>query len=343
MTSVLVIGGTGLISSAVATMARDRGYEVTVVTRGKSPVPQGLRAVQADRSNPKELALAFDRGYDAVIDAICYEPADASAIIELAAGRTSQYIFVSTVDTYPKPAPHYPVDESFPRGASTAFQYASKKVRCEEIIEGAARPGFATTIVRPAATYGDESTPIAPTLPFRMAGIFLHRLLRGEPLLLHGDGTSLWTSCHCDEVAAAIVAAVGNPQSFGRAYNLAGFEAITWNQYWQTIAKVMGAPQPKFDYIPTGTLALIAPEWAEWCVINFSHPGHYDSSAAHRELGFLPCISWEEGVGRMNLRDRLPFSDTAALLQFETLFAAWQSTRDAGVARALTKVDQLSF
>ena len=203
MASALIIGGTGLISGAIATQLRDRGDEVTIVTRGKALVPSGVRTVKADRSNRDELSVAFDRTYDAVIDAICYDPADAIAVTELAAGKTAQFIFTSTVDIYPKPAPRYPVDESFARGASPQFQYALKKVRCEEIVEAAAaRGGFASTILRPAATYGDSSLPIAPTLPFRLAGIFIHRLMRGEPLLLHGDGTSLWTSCHRDEVAA---------------------------------------------------------------------------------------------------------------------------------------------
>lgn len=329
MAKVLVIGGTGLISSGVVAQATKAGHDVTIMTRGVRAAPENVRAIHADRSDPQQLAQAFEATYDAVIDCICYRPDDALAVTALAAGRTGQFIFTSTVDVYPKPAPAYPVSESVRRAASPRFPYAVNKIACEEIVEAAAARGdFAATILRPAATYSDQSMPIAPPV-FRHDQLYIDRNMDGLPIVLQGDGSGLWASAHRDEVAAAFVAAIGNASTFGSSYHVTGSEWLTWNRYWQIVAEAIGAPEPNIVHIPTSILERLLPGLSDWCVINFQHNNVYDNSAARRDLGFAPAIAWRDGVERIKLRDRPRLANPAIAGRFEAALHTWEAMVDA--------------
>lgn len=294
---LLVIGGTGNISTAVVRTLQEQGCDVTIC--GRSAVAPGCAFIRADRTRHAEFeeALAGQGEWDCVIDMVGYEPKDAESSVRAFAGRTGQFIFCSTVDTFRRPAPSYPVAQDAPRGADPRFIYAWNKVRMEELLESAAAAGaFALTIVRPAATYFDQSVPIG-ILNNGLA--VMRRIRRGLPVLVMGDGQSLWSSAHRDDVGKAIAMAAGNCEAYGRAYTLAGDEALTWRQYYGAMAEAMGAPEIGFVGVPTELLLAAAPKTCEWCGVNFQYDSIYDCSDAKRDLGFRYTVPWAEGVRRM--------------------------------------------
>jgi nucleoside-diphosphate-sugar epimerase len=321
---VLVLGGTGLISASIVAQLRERGDEVCVFNRGITPVvlPPGTVTRHGSRSDPAALtSLATAAGgFDAVIDMICFTAADALVAVEAFGGRVPQYVMCSTVDVYTKPARYYPVDEAHERRPSPAFGYAFAKQEAEEVLAAAsAADRFALTVLRPAATYASHVVA-----PLGTMDLYVHRLRHGLPVILPGDGTSLWVACHRDDVARAFVRCLGLPAAFGTGYNVAGDELLTWDTYWGEFATALGIARPSFLHVPTDVLAAAAPSLSEWCVQNFHHNNIIDSSLARRDLGFASTVPWASGA-RMVAQAYTPGPvDEVLGRQYEQLVQAWQ-------------------
>jgi len=320
---ILLIGGTGNISTPLSKSLLAQGHQLTLFKRAAA-VPEWLRPatiITGDRTQREDFRakLGSLASFDCVIDMICYEPEDARCDIELFRGRTKQLLFCSTVDVYSKTPKAYPVTEANGVvGALPSFPYAHKKMLCEQSFWEAHRRGdFNLTIIRPTFTYNEAWSPGIHS--FGGQRYHLDRLRRGKPIILHGDGTSIWVATYRDDVAGAFVGATGNTKAFGQDYNLSGDEWMTHNQIWRTIARVMGAPEPAFVYIPSDLLARLAPKQAEWCLENFRHDNIFDNSKAKQDLGFRYTVSFEQGVqkcldhlSRHNLienSDNYPFYD----------------------------------
>jgi nucleoside-diphosphate-sugar epimerase len=222
----LIIGGTGTISTAITRRLLADGADLTLYNRGNTLVP-GAKVINGNRYDHStfEAQMAEAGSFDCVIDMIAYHPGDVRSAIRAFAGRVAQYIFCSTVDVYVKAPQRYPIREDHPRGAVPEFQYAYQKVECELAHEEAAAGGaFALTILRPAATYQDTWTPI-PLIGSGLA--WLKRVRDGKPVIVLGDGSSFWTSSHRDDVGPVFAEAAGNPQTYGKAYNVTGDEWLT--------------------------------------------------------------------------------------------------------------------
>ncbi len=298
---ILIIGGTGNISTATTRVLVDRGDDVVLYNRGRSvaAIPAGITTITGDRYNHAafETQVAEAGTFDCVIDMIGYHSEDVRSLVRAFAGRIEQLIFCSTVDVYTKPAAQYPIFEDAERNASPEFPYAYNKVLCENILlETAARGGFALTIIRPAQTYNDGQTPLPLIGP---GTAWLRRVREGKPIIVLGDGTSFWGAAHRDDVGPTFAAAAGNPVAFGRAYNVTAEETFTWEQMYQVAADVMGAPAINFVHIPTDLLYRMAPEAAEWSKVNFHFNNIFDNSAARADLAYRYTIPWAEGVRRM--------------------------------------------
>lgn len=297
---VLIIGGTGNISTAIAAQLIGRGDQVVLYNRARTrPQFEGdYQVITGDRRNHAHFEEQVRQAgvFDCAIDMIGYEPEDAHSAVRALKGRVGRFVFCSTVDVYTKAGAKFPLREETDRSPAPAFSYAHQKAQMERIFEEAQEAGdFPLTIIRPAATYNDSWAPI----PLVGKGpLVLSRLRRGQPLILLGDGTSLWVSCHRDDVARAFVAALDNPAAAGRAYHVTGEQWLTWEDYYRTAARVLDV-EPQFVCIPTDILVRMAPRAAEWCGINFRFNNLFDNAAARTDLDFRYTITWEEGVRRM--------------------------------------------
>lgn len=295
---ILIIGGTGLISTPLTHFLLQRGEEVTLYNRGitLSRVPAGTRVLTGDRQQYSTFENQMqDAGYfDCVIDMVGYLPDDAESVIRAFRGRIGQFIFCSTVDVYRKPATRYPYTEAEVYGGLN--NYSKNKVICEKTLWAAHERGdFPVTIIRPAYTYGESRGILYPV---GSGGGYLDRIRKGKPIIVHGDGSSLWVACHIDDVARAFAGALGNSRTFGKGYHTTGEEWMTWDRYHQGVAEALSAPPPTFVHIPTDTLMKIVPDRAVSVADNFQFNNIFDNSAAHADLGFRYTISWVEGVKR---------------------------------------------
>jgi nucleoside-diphosphate-sugar epimerase len=331
---VLIVGGTGLISTGITRMLVERGDAVTVYNRGKrqADIPQVTR-IAGDRTDYAafETQMAEARTWDAVIDMVAFVPEDVESAIRAFRGRTAQYVFCSTVDVYTKPAVRYPIREDAERKPSPTFPYALNKARCEALLEEAHAQGeFVSTTIRPAWTYAEGGSVLHP---FGWSSYFIDRLRKGRPVVVPGDGTSFWAACHRDDVARAFVAALGNPQTYGRGYHVTGEEWLTWNDHMRIVAEAAGGPDPEVVPIPTQLLGRVLPKRAEWCVENFHYNNIFDNSAAREDLGFRYTIPYAEGARRMVawLDEHGSIEDSDAHPFYDRLIAAW---RDAGEGMA---------
>lgn len=300
----MIIGGTGTISELVTRRLLEAGHQVFVFNRGRrSAQPAtGATLVTGDRSDVAAFAAAMKNHgpYDCVIDMICYNAEQAQVDVDVLGPLTPQLIFTSTVDVHRKECLtgylSLPATEGTEFGPCKGFDYALNKVACEEVFSRAQERGdLAITTIRPALTYREGSSPFHPLWG---GSSQLDRVVKGKPIILHGDGTTLWTACHSEDVAVAYVNAAGNEAAFGKAYIVAGDQWMTWEYYWRVVAAALGVTEPHFVHIPTDVLVRVAPELANWLPYHFQFHAIFDSSAAKRELGFRYTIPWEEGARR---------------------------------------------
>ncbi len=340
---ILVIGGTGLISTAVTRRLLDSGDEVVLFNRGCSVVPGLERAarISGDRYDPASFVAQVQEAgtFDCVIDMITFEPADAQSLLTAIRGRSPHLVFCSTVDVYAKPASRYPVTESEPRRPVNA--YGRGKALSEEIVLSAATESSAVTVVRPAHTYGPGGRHRGNFVhAFGSSTIFLDRLRRGEPVIVPGDGSALRGSTHLEDVSAAFVAAAHRNADGPSTYHVTSEEWITWNRYHQILAAALGGPPPVLVHIPTDLLARIALTRAIRCPENYQFNGIYDNTAARRDLGYRYTIPFEEGA-RSTLRwveQTGGFEASDGDRFYDQVIASWEAAGDS-LERELSAFD----
>lgn len=297
---ILIIGGTGRISTAITRGFIELGIDVTLFNRGhqEKRFPEDVRQITGDRYDfaAFEAQMAGTKHFDCVIEMICYTPEQAESAVRAFKGRTGHVIFCSTVDVYRKPAGRYPVTEQEPRRGNN--NYGRNKILCEDIFMQAHENGdFPVTIIRPAMSYGEGGSLVEP-LGKGWGTRYIDRVRKGKPIILHGDGTVLWVACHVDDVGRTFVHAAGNSATFGKAYHVTGEEWLTWHVYYQQMAAAIGAPEPRFVHIPIELLMKITPERARLLPENFGENSIYDNSAAKQDLEFRYTIPWEDGARR---------------------------------------------
>jgi nucleoside-diphosphate-sugar epimerase len=249
---VLFIGGTGIISSACSRRAVATGVDLTILNRGTTTVravPKGAEVVLADIRDPESVRVALgNRTFDVVADFIAFTPQHVQTDIDLFRDRLGQYVFISSASAYQTPPARLPIVESTPL-RNPQWQYSRDKIACEELLVAAYRSdGFPATIVRPSHTYDRTLVPL-------LGGwTDVERMRRGQPVVVQGDGTSLWTLTHHDDFAKAFVGLLGHPQAIGDSFQITSDEVLTWNQIYEIMADAAGV-QASLVHVTSDTIA----------------------------------------------------------------------------------------
>jgi nucleoside-diphosphate-sugar epimerase len=258
---ILFIGGTGIISTACTALAAQRGMDVTLVTRGQKlarQLPRGVTSLVADINDPALGEKLKGESFDAVVDWIAYTPTDIERDLRLFRGRTRQFVFISSTSAYQKPPTHYLLTESTPFG-NPFWEYARNKIACEERLMQAYRDeGFPVTIVRPSLTYGETSIPLVLN-SWQKPYTAVDRMLRGQKMVVPGDGTSLWVVTHNTDFAKGLVGLLGQQQAVGEAFHITSDEVLTWDRLFQIVGAAVGV-EPQLVHIPSDFITACIPD-----------------------------------------------------------------------------------
>ena len=297
---VLFIGGTGIISTACTELAAARGLDVTLLNRsGRAFIP-GVKALAADINDQAAAAAALgNRTWDAVVDFRTFTPAEIEQRLALFRGRTGQFIFISSASAYQKPLRgHYLVTESTPL-ENPFWEYSRNKIAVEDRLLRALREeSFPAVIVRPSFTYGNTIVPLAIN-SWEKQFTAVARMRRGKPLIIPGDGLTLWTMTHNSDFAKALVGLLGDPGTTGHAFHITSDEALTWNDIYAQTAAAAGVAEPKFVHIASDFLIACDPGMAGPLLGDKSNVAVFDNTKIKRFVpDFVATVPYREGIAR---------------------------------------------
>ena len=272
---VLFIGGNGIISAASSRLAVERGIDLTLLNRGQSstrPAIEGVRSIRGDAGDPASVAVAIGANdYDVVANFRSFTPDQVRADVELFTGRTAQYVYISSASAYQKPVARLPITESTPL-RNPHWQYSRDKIASEDVLVAAYRDsGFPATIVRPSHTYD------ATLVPLEGGWTVIDRIRRGQPIVVHGDGTSLWTLTHSTDFAKAFVGLLGNPRAVGDTFQITSDEVLPWDAIAHTLARAAGA-EATIVHVASDLIAREIPQWGPGLVGDKAHSVSFDNT-----------------------------------------------------------------
>jgi nucleoside-diphosphate-sugar epimerase len=291
---VLFIGGSGIISSACSHLAVERGVDLLVLNRGMStlrPLPAHATVLRADIRDPAAVKHALgELEFDAVVNWIAFTPDHVRADIEAFRGRTRQYVFISSASAYQTPPARLPVVESTPL-RNPYWRYSRDKIACEELLVAAYRKeGFPATIVRPSHTY-DKTL-----VPFDGGWTVMNRMRQGKEIVVHGDGTSLWTLTHHADFARGFVPLIGHQATVGEAFHITSNEVLTWNQIAEALAAA-ASTDLRIVHVPSDAIAAADAEWGAGLLGDKSHSLLFDTSKLRRLVpDFVATIPFHQGA-----------------------------------------------
>lgn len=238
----LFIGGTGTISMAITRQLAAEGWDLYLLNRGtrSAELPDGVKVIEADINNESDVSATLDgMQFDCVCDFIGFVPAHLERDIRLFTGKTKQFMYISSASAYHKPVRDYRINEGTTL-ANPYWQYSRDKIACEELLMREYREnGFPVTIIRPSHTYDNRTVPLG-VHGNKGSWQVIRRMLDGKPVIIHGDGTSLWTTTHNSDFARGFVGLMGNPHAIGESFQITSEETLTWNQIYQAIADALG-------------------------------------------------------------------------------------------------------
>lgn len=300
---ILIIGGTGTISSAITRQLAASGQDLWLLNRGtrKQEVPAGVKQIVADISNEEEVErLLGDMQFDVVCEFIGFVPEQVERDIRLFKGRTRQYVYISSASAYNKPASNHVINEGTTL-ANPYWEYSRNKIACEELLMKEYRENaFPVTIVRPSHTYCERSVPVS-VHGLKGSWQVLKRMIDGKPVVVQGDGSSLWTLTWNEDFARGFIGLLGNPKTIGEAFQIMSDESLTWNQVYKCVADALGVAFHPY-YVSSEFLAAVAPKEYDFTgnlLGDKSVTVVFDCSKLKRVVpGFQATTRFHEGVRR---------------------------------------------
>ena len=298
-----MIGGTGTISSAITRQLAASGHDLWLLNRGhrKDEVPTGVRQIIADIDDTDEVLRQMgDAQFDAVCEFIGFLPSQVERDIRLFKGRTRQYVYISSASAYNKPAANHVITEGTTL-ANPYWEYSRNKIACEELLLKVYREeGFPVTIVRPSHTYCERAVPVS-VHGLKGSWQVLKRMLDGKPVIVHGDGSSLWTLTWNEDFASGFIGLLGNPKAIGETFQIMSDEQLTWNQIYECVARALHVT-PRLYHVSSDFLAATSPKAWDFTGNLLGDKAVtvvFDCSKLKRVVpGFQAVTRFDEGVRR---------------------------------------------
>ena len=296
----LFIGGTGTISMAITRLiADDPGWELYLINRGKrkADLPEGVRLIEGDINNEEDMKKKLgDLTFDTVCDFIAFVPGHLERDRRLFEGRTRQYMCISSASAYQKPLGDPLITESTPL-YNPYWEYSRNKIAMEDLLMRWYREdGFPVTIIRPSHTYDERSIPVG-VHGDRGSWQVVKRIMEKRPVIIHGDGTSLWTVTHNSDFAKGFVGLMGNPRAIGEAFHITSDESLTWDGIHRRIADALGVPLRAF-HVSSYFLSAIGPYDFRGSLIGVkANSVIFDNAKLKRTVpGFKCTVRFDQGV-----------------------------------------------
>lgn len=279
----LFIGGTGTISTEITRLCVQKGWDLTLLNRGNTPLPEGAKSIRADISREEEVrALLEGQSWDVVADFIVFSTEQLHRDIRLFEGRCAQYFFISSASAYQKPLSSPWITEGTPLH-NPYWEYSRNKAACERILRDAYdQRGFPVTIIRPSHTYCERSVPVA--VHGRMGSFqVLERIRQGKRIIIPGDGTTLWTLTHSRDFAVAFEGLMGNTHAVGETFHITGDESLTWNQIHECVGRALDR-EIHAVHIPSETLGKLWPDMVGNLIGDKSNTVLFDNTKVKRAV-----------------------------------------------------------
>jgi nucleoside-diphosphate-sugar epimerase len=297
---VLFVGGTGTISASSVRLAADSGMSVFVLNRGNNSkgraLPGSVTMLSGDITDRSSVESAIDGlSFDAVVNFLTFDAAGAQLAADTFRDRTKHYIHISTASLYGKPVLQVPIVESAPIH-NRFVAYSRAKIGAEEVFTKEFHSNdFPVTIIRPSHTYDDANPPLPGDWTI------FDRIERGAEIVVHGDGTSLWTLTHAEDFAYGLVGLLGNPRAIGETFHITGDDVYTWDQIYTIVGDALGVGA-KLVHVPSELFLVGAPDWfwSELLVGDLGHSAVFDNSKIKRFVpNFDPQLTFHRAVHRM--------------------------------------------
>ena len=297
---VLLVGGTGVISSGVAPEILKRGMELWLMNRGnrKDRTPAGAHQLSADCNDPEAVTKALEgHHFDAVVHFRVFTAEQMRQAEKLFTGHTDQFFVISSGTVYQKPLSRYLITEEMPLG-NIHSAYARNKLAVENVMREAIAEGFPGVIIRPSLTYSDFN-PLMAINSRKHPYSIINRMRKGKPVVVHGDGTSLWTITHNSDLAKGLVGLFGNKAAIGEAFHITSDEVLDWNRIYTYLAHAAGV-DANLVHIASDYLGTFDPDLRESLLGDHACSAVFDNSKIKKFVPDFQCtVPFEEGAKRI--------------------------------------------